>query len=579
MRKSLIVRIAIVIVFLGLGLATTAQAQSDAGLVAEWHFDEGSGNILKDSSGNGNDGTIYGATWTTGISGKALSFDGVDDYVDLGNALNFGTSDFSVEAWIKVEGDSIKSYQTIISDDYGPWTLYSFEVRESDGHPFIVLRDNEKDGLVSEGSVSLRDNKLHHIVAVRDGTRAYLYVDGSFVDSDENENLGAIDSGHNDWIGYKPDNNGAFNGIIDEIRIYNRALSAEEIKAHYDALTGSAPAAPPMQKPTVSTVSDEGLLAEWHFDEGSATVLRDSSGYGNDGTIHGATWTTGISGTALQFDGVNDHVVVPESPLWDFRTGDFTVSFWFMKLNTARGWAFSFGSGLQNNLCFDFDDPDAGGWGAWVYWMSGGAPHVRTKNTYYDGNWHYLSFTRTGNIFELYIDGNPIAQTADSSDIEIIGDVYIGAFPGGSGYLGASYVGGYFKGLIDEVRIYNRALSASEIKAQYETPGASAPASTVTPTPTSAISYPSTVEAPTATPSAEAQARNSRLMLYGLIGAIGVVGIVIAVKVGGNVASKARVKKDEKMREQQEREEYERKIKEWEDQGYVVSEMKEELKK
>jgi len=226
MRKSLIVRIAIVIVFLGLGLATTAQAQSDAGLVAEWHFDEGSGNILKDSSGNGNDGTIYGATWTTGISGKALSFDGVDDYVDLGNALNFGTSDFSVEAWIKVEGDSIKSYQTIISDDYGPWTLYSFEVRESDGHPFIVLRDNEKDGLVSEGSVSLRDNKLHHIVAVRDGTRAYLYVDGSFVDSDENENLGAIDSGHNDWIGYKPDNNGAFNGIIDEIRIYNRALSA-----------------------------------------------------------------------------------------------------------------------------------------------------------------------------------------------------------------------------------------------------------------------------------------------------------------------------------------------------------------
>jgi len=79
------------------------QAQSDDGLVAEWHFDEGYGSVLKDSSGNGNDGTIYGATWVDGKFGKALSFDGVDDYVDCGNdrIFDFGTNTFTIETWVK----------------------------------------------------------------------------------------------------------------------------------------------------------------------------------------------------------------------------------------------------------------------------------------------------------------------------------------------------------------------------------------------------------------------------------------------------------------------------------------------
>ena len=65
------------------GLSGGVQAQCDEGLVAEWHFDEGAGSILKDSSGNGNDGVIYGATWVDGKYGEALSFDGVDDNLEV----------------------------------------------------------------------------------------------------------------------------------------------------------------------------------------------------------------------------------------------------------------------------------------------------------------------------------------------------------------------------------------------------------------------------------------------------------------------------------------------------------------
>lgn len=71
----------IMIAALVLASIAGAQAQTDDRLVGEWHFDEGSGNIAKDSSGNGYDGIIHGATWVDGKFGKALSFDGVDDYI------------------------------------------------------------------------------------------------------------------------------------------------------------------------------------------------------------------------------------------------------------------------------------------------------------------------------------------------------------------------------------------------------------------------------------------------------------------------------------------------------------------
>ncbi|PXF60218.1 MAG: hypothetical protein C4B59_09685 [Candidatus Methanogaster sp.] len=209
--------------------------------------------------------------------------------------------------------------------------------------------------------------------------------------------------------------------------------------------------------------ANDGLVAEWHFDEVSGSVLVDSSGNGNDGVIHGATWVEGKYGKALRFDGVDDYVEMPDSPLWNFGTGDFTVSFWFTKLDTGRGHTLSFGSmGHGNNLNFDFDDKDSGGKGVWVYWMGGGGiPRVWTTTAYHDSNWHHLSFVRMGDVFKLYIDNNYIDQTTDSGNIQIIGNLCIGR---------NNYNGGqnYFNGIIDEVLIYNRALTADEIKSHYE---------------------------------------------------------------------------------------------------------------
>ena len=82
------------------GMFAGVHAQGDDGLVGGWHFDEGSGSVAKDSSGNGNDGTIHGATWVDGKFGKALSFDGEDDYVSVTTPLTNVENTFTMELWV-----------------------------------------------------------------------------------------------------------------------------------------------------------------------------------------------------------------------------------------------------------------------------------------------------------------------------------------------------------------------------------------------------------------------------------------------------------------------------------------------
>lgn len=230
MRINILVLVAtIVLVVMPAGV----QAQSDDGLVAEWHFDEGSGSVLKDSSGNGNDGVIYGATWVEGKYGKALSFDGVDDYVDCGNdrIFDFGTNTFTIETWVKTIDKTTSNWEGIV----GKWDTpngYFLQYISSTGAWAFGWHGNT----YINPSKSIGDGNWHHVVAKRTGlTSAELYIDGEFIGS--RADLPSISSDTPDplSIGRLSLEYGRyFNGIIDEVRIYDRALSAEEIKSHYE---------------------------------------------------------------------------------------------------------------------------------------------------------------------------------------------------------------------------------------------------------------------------------------------------------------------------------------------------------
>ncbi|MFQ6063646.1 MAG: LamG-like jellyroll fold domain-containing protein, partial [Methanosarcinales archaeon] len=231
--KTPLIPISIILILLFIPILATAQT-SDNGLVAEWHFDEGKGNIVKDTSGNGNDGTIHGATWVDGKYGKALSFDGKNDYVEVPDdeSLRLWNS-YTLEAWINMKGMS--SYGVIVAKRSGSTVNFNYHISDAANDRKMA----SYNGATSVGGTTvLNFNQWYHVAYVYDSGIIYFYLNGQF-DGSASQTSGDANE-HSVFIG--TDNGGTkyyFNGIIDEIRIYNRALSAEEIKAHYEGIQTS----------------------------------------------------------------------------------------------------------------------------------------------------------------------------------------------------------------------------------------------------------------------------------------------------------------------------------------------------
>jgi len=237
-RIGIAVWVLLVIALAGLPAGVQAQGADD-GLVAEWRFDEGSGSVLRDSSGNGNDGVIHGATWVEGKYGGALRFDGVDDYVDCGNDASLDiTGAITIEAWIKNNGPSGSDcYDWIVgkepTDGYQGYALF---LQKTGALRIEILANKPTHGNLI-GTTNLRSDTWHHVVGTYDDSVMKVYVDGT-KEKSANYYSGMTSNNYALYIGRRlfpyPTDYGAFNGIIDEVRIYNRALTADEIKSHYE---------------------------------------------------------------------------------------------------------------------------------------------------------------------------------------------------------------------------------------------------------------------------------------------------------------------------------------------------------
>jgi hypothetical protein len=223
-KLNMLILLAIIFVFIG-----TASADLTTGLVAYYPFN---GNA-NDESGNGYNGTVNGPTLTTdrfGNPNSAYSFDGINNYIGLANtsALNFTSGGFALAAWVNFSQNNsdnliIAKHNCGIISGYflgagnfgGPSNVFNFYV-SSDSR----LRTTE----------TYNDGKWHLVVGVYDGSTQYLYVDGVLKVSQAktyvNTNTANITIGSGTNCGY-------FAGSIDEVRIYNRALSEAEIQEIY----------------------------------------------------------------------------------------------------------------------------------------------------------------------------------------------------------------------------------------------------------------------------------------------------------------------------------------------------------
>ncbi len=209
-----------------------------ANLRAWWKLDETTGTTADDFTGRPQDGTLSGgAAWATGITGNALSFDGIDDGVLVGtSAAVVGSGNLSLATWVKIDpgsplGTVIQQREAGASGDQGQYGLNV----NANGTVNFFLYNNSTYQFNLSSTPTVNDGQWHQLAAVREGSAGRLYIDGVLVAS----GTGTVQAlvSHSVSIGYdNRDNSKRFKGAIDDLRIYERALTAAEIDGLHDAL-------------------------------------------------------------------------------------------------------------------------------------------------------------------------------------------------------------------------------------------------------------------------------------------------------------------------------------------------------
>jgi hypothetical protein len=227
---------------------------SEAGLVAYWSFDEGSGDVAEDGSGNGNNGEINGADWVDGKFGKALEFDGSYVLVPNDDSYNFtNEQSFSIVLWINYEAKG--DWQGVLQKFNGGYP-FKVEVNTSNSL-YCALYDQTNNPGAHVGDVS---GSWHHFAFVRDRSqkKLYSYLDGVLKETRDDTIVGTIQNQSDLYIGArKPGNTILLYAVLDEIAIYDRVLSEDEINS---AMEGYIPEVRTAVSPKVKLTTTWGSI-------------------------------------------------------------------------------------------------------------------------------------------------------------------------------------------------------------------------------------------------------------------------------------------------------------------------------
>jgi len=257
-------------------------------------------------------------------------------------------------------------------------------------------------------------------------------------------------------LGQESQGNG-FDGLIDDVRIYNRALSADEVKRLYN-IGGTVK----LNKTSNSLTS--GLVGWWTFDgkDMAGNYAVDKSGNGNRGLLTGSNGvpvrTIGKIGQGLSFDGVDDYVNIPGV----INLAKVTVSAWAYSHKGATAGNQEIFANKNDTITLRWSDNNAapGNVPAFFLIIGGSYQNARASTVLSANIWNHLVGTYDGTTLRIYVDGVLAGSTVAVGTIDATTlDSLIGVHN--------SLATNFFNGLLDDVRIYNRALSNDEIKQLY----------------------------------------------------------------------------------------------------------------
>ncbi len=245
MKKNRFLYVTILVIFsLFLFFNTTntllVKAIDTTNQAGHWSFDEGSGSILTDHSIKGYDGTINNAEWIPGISGTALHFNGVDSYVEIPSSDDYkNLQELTVSFWFKTDTSAV--WTPIINKGYtneGITDVFEINIDYGEKVSFTLNfnHSGRKTYTTPQNSVSI--NTWHHFVGVFNGDYLFLYIDGILVAEHDvyNELLKTSDAPIFIGIEYESPDQTFFEGAVDEVNIFSRPISSDEVLELFSAI-------------------------------------------------------------------------------------------------------------------------------------------------------------------------------------------------------------------------------------------------------------------------------------------------------------------------------------------------------
>ena len=405
--------------------------------IAYWEFNENSGSVAGDSQGD-NDGVIIGADWVTGINGSALDFNGIDGDVEipLTEELNFVGENMSLSLWFKL--NEIGDEGTLLFNRM----KYILSINKH-GKISLGFYNPTWSNILMNWDDRVIDTDWHNIVTTYDGSYLKLYLDGNLMKTTASS--GEINSSSSSIIIGNRSSQRFFPALIDQVAIYTSTLSDQEIIDIYN------------NTPDPGT-GNQDLISQWKLNENSGSVAFDSEST-NNGVITGAQWVTGVAGSAIEFNGSNDYVIIPNADNLNVSQ-NITIMAWAKtdENKTARiaqkgDWD---GHGIYQDK-----------WNGWKCGIRLASNNSHSIN-WGDGKpvlneWYHIALTYNGASLKLFVNGQLKNQKAVSGNLKINSRVFsIGSDNGAQKF---------FNGSIDDVRMYGSALSQTEIQFIFNNAG------------------------------------------------------------------------------------------------------------
>jgi hypothetical protein len=408
-----------------------------------------------DRSGQGHNGTMVSSPLkVAGKLGQGLSFNGSTTSVNVGNPSSLQlTGSMTLSAWVKAEAHCSDDCDIAVKYVAGSGGFQLKTTPDTGPRTFgFTVTPNASSATQRYSSATVDLNRWYFVAGVYNASAQTMdiYVDGALNNGTLSGAVPAsqFNSNNNVTLGAYPneDYNRHFNGTIDDVRVYNRALSADEVKRLYNLGGGMRSSASQQNKVTT------GLVGYWPFNgkDIAGTTVYDRSGQGHNGTmVSSPLKVAGKIGQGLSFNGGN-YVDIP-APGANFSNG-YTVHLWIKTDNINGAPVSAFSDGYYGIAYYGWDGDLSEWWGYNTDWTYVNVGMLA------DNQWHAYACTYDLSYMTSYRDGVQVQQkpyqnlTIGNSPIQIGKDTR-----GGS----------YFSGAVDDVRVYNRALSAEEVKRLY----------------------------------------------------------------------------------------------------------------